>query len=87
MQIIASWPISIVQQNCIIQFKSQNFETFIRVFYSLIADGVLQAVLFMVLCFKWSVKNHYVAKIIQGIWERFLYEYNLNSCIFSKIYS
>ena len=35
------------------------------------AAGVLQVVLFTVLCFKWSVKRHSVAKILQGIWERF----------------
>ena len=40
--------------------------------------GVLQVVLFTVLPFKWSLKQHCVAKILQRIWERFLYENNLN---------
>ena len=42
------------------------------------AEGVLKVVFFTVLCFKWSVKKHCVAKILQGIWERFLYENNRN---------
>ena len=40
--------------------------------------GVLQVVLFTILCFKGSVKKHCIAKILQGIWERFLYENNRN---------
>ena len=37
------------------------------------------------MCFKWSVKNYYVAKILQEIWEGFLYKKNrnYNSCKFS----
>ena len=38
----------------------------------------LKVAFFTVLCFKWSVKKHCVAKISQGIWERFLYENNRN---------
>ena len=34
--------------------------------------------MFTVFCFKWSVKKHCVAKILQGIWRRFLYENNRN---------
>ena len=45
------------------------------------AEGILQVVLFTVLCFKWSVKKHCVTKILQGSWERFLYE---NSCKFNS---
>ena len=47
--------------------------------------GVLQVVLFTISCFEGSVKKHWVAKILQGIWERFLYENNrnYNSCKFS----
>ena len=30
------------------------------------------------MCLKWSVKNHHVAKILQGIWERFLHENHRN---------
>ena len=41
-----------------------------------LAKGVLQVVLFLVLCFKWSMKNHCVTKIFQGIWKTFLYKNN-----------
>ena len=34
--------------------------------------------LFTVLCFKWSVKKSCVARILQGILERFLYDNNCN---------
>ena len=30
------------------------------------------------MCFWWSVKKHWVAKILQEIWERFSYENNRN---------
>ena len=42
------------------------------------AGAVLQVVSFTVLYFKWSVKKHCVAKILQGIWKIFLYENNCN---------
>ena len=42
------------------------------------AEAVLQVVSFTVLCFKWSVKKHCVANILQGIWMIFLYENNCN---------
>ena len=42
------------------------------------SEGLLQVVLFKVLCFKWSVKKHCVEKILQEIWKRFLYENNHN---------
>ena len=38
--------------------------------------GVLQVVLFTALCSKRSVKKHCVAKILQGIRERLLHDYN-----------
>ena len=31
-----------------------------------------------VFCFEWSVKKHGVAKILKGIWQKFLYEKNRN---------
>ena len=37
--------------------------------------GVLEVVLCTVLCFKWSVKKYCVAKILQGIWEWFLFDF------------
>ena len=40
------------------------------------AEGILQVVLFTVLCFKWAVEKHCVAKILQWISERFLCENN-----------
>ena len=43
-------------------------EDLLRTFYKL----------FTVLCFKWSVKKHCVARILQGILERFLRENNRN---------
>ena len=36
-------------------------------------------------CFKWSVKKHCAAKILQGIWERFLQENNYNVTIILTI--
>ena len=42
------------------------------------AEEILQFVLLTVLCFKWSVKRHCVSKILQGIWEKFLYQNNQN---------
>ena len=41
--------------------------------------GIQQVVLITVLCFKWSVKKKCVAKVLQGVWERFLYENNHKS--------
>ena len=41
---------------------------------------------FAVLWFRWSVKRHCVAKISQGIWERFLYENNRNYNFYKFIY-
>ena len=32
----------------------------------------------MVLWFKWSVKKHYVAKVLLAMWEVFLHENNCN---------
>ena len=40
------------------------------------AEGILRVVLFMILHFKWLLKKHCVAKFLQGIWKRFLYENN-----------
>ena len=42
-------------------------------------------VLFAVLWFKWPVKEHFVAKVLQAIWEIFLHENNqgINSYRFS----
>ena len=42
----------------------------------------LQVVFFTVLCFKWWVKKLCLAKILQGIWERLLYENNHKSNIY-----
>lgn len=42
------------------------------------AEGVLKFVFFKVLWFKWLMKKQCVAKILQGVWERFLYENNPN---------
>ena len=44
----------------------------------LFTEGVLKVVFFTVLCFKWSVRKHYAANILQGIWEWFLYKNNRN---------
>ena len=38
------------------------------------------------MCFKWSLKKHCVAKILQGIKERFLYENNRNYNSYSFSY-
>ena len=37
------------------------------------AEGVLQVVLFTILWFKWSVKEHCVAKVLLAVWEIFLH--------------
>ena len=42
------------------------------------AEDILQVVLFMVLCFKGSMKKQCLAKILEEIWERYLYDDNLN---------
>ena len=42
------------------------------------SEGVLQSVLYTVICFMWLVKKPRVAKILQAIWEIFLYENNCN---------
>ena len=49
-------------------------------FYSCrgLAEGILKVTLFMVLCFKCSVKEHCVAKIFLAIWGTFLNENNYN---------
>ena len=49
------------------------------------AEGTLQLVLFKLLCFKKLVAKHCVGKILQGIWERVLFEHdhNYNSYKFS----
>ena len=43
-----------------------------------IAEGILQVALITVLCLKLSVKKHCVAKALQGIWKRSLYDNNRN---------
>ena len=49
------------------------------------AEGVIQFVLFTILWFKWSVKKHFVAKVLVAIWEIFSHENdrNYNSYRFS----
>ena len=53
------------------------------------AKGILQAVLFTIFCFKWSVKEHCFTKILLAIPGTFIYEnnYSFNSYKFSyKLY-
>ena len=50
------------------------------------AEGVLPEILFTVLSFKWSVKKHCLAKILQGVWETFLYENSRNCNLYKFSY-
>ena len=61
--------------------ESQCFESFsTSVCHSWwrFAECVLQVVLFTILWFKWPVKKHCVAKVLQAIWEIVLDENNCN---------